>query len=46
MRCISFLSVQNMTLKNTEGLFLTSKEVGLEVNFEKTKFKTDGALRV
>jgi hypothetical protein len=52
MRRISFLSVlliyigQNMALKNTEGLFLTSKQVGLEVTSEKTKYKSDEALRV
>lgn len=52
MRRISFSSVlliyigQNMTLKSTQGLFLTSKEVGLEVNSEKTKYTSDGALRV
>jgi hypothetical protein len=52
MRRISLLSElliysgQNMTLKNTQGLFLTSKEVGLEINSEKIKYTTDGALRV
>lgn len=33
-------------LKNTKGLFLTSKEVGLEVNPKKSKYTTDGALGV
>ena len=52
MRRISFLSVlliysgHNVTLKITQGLFLTSKEVGLEINSEETKYTTDGALRV
>jgi hypothetical protein len=52
MRHISFLTVlqiyggQNVNLKNTQGLFLTSKEVGLEVNPEKSKYTTDGALGV
>jgi hypothetical protein len=53
MRQIHVLSVplifsgKNMNLgKSTEGLFLTSKEVDLEVNSGKAKYMFDGAVRV
>ena len=51
MRCMFLVCAADIQwtkhdLKNTQGLFLTSKELGLELHSEKTKCTTDGALRV